>query len=144
MKNLDMKVKAEGQLPSYGTDYSAGMDIYCNNSEKIVLKKGEMAKVETGLRVEIPQGFFGAVYPRSSAGTKLRVALANTTGIIDSDYRGEIKLFIVNQGENEVEINKGDRLVQMVIQPYIKVNIIEVDELTESERGNKGFGSTGR
>lgn len=144
LKNIDLKVLAEGKLPTYGTDNSAGLDIYCNNEETIVLKPKEMKKIPTGLKVEIPEGYFGAIYPRSSTGTKLRVMLANTTGIIDSDYRGEIFLFVVNIGDSDVKINKDDRLVQMIIQPYIKANIIEVDSLENSKRGEGGFGSTGK
>ena len=144
IKEIDMNVRAEGRIPTYGTEFSAGMDLYCNNDEEIVLEAGQMGKIPTGLYIEIPEGYFGAIYPRSSAGTKLRLTLANSTGIIDSDYRGEISLFVVNNGDKSVSIKKNDRLAQMVIQPYVKANIKVVDKLEDSLRGEGGFGSTGR
>ncbi len=144
-KNTEvLRIVADGQVPMYGTEGAAGFDLYCNNSEPIVAKPGEMVKVPTGLKMEIPEGYFGAVYPRSSAGIKLRISLANTTGIIDSDYRGEIKIFVVNEGDEDLIISKGDRLVQMVIQPYLQVNIQVVDQLDDTQRGSDGIGSTGR
>ena len=144
MDILDMKVMCEGKLPTYGTEFSAGMDIYCNNEEDIVIKKNEMKKIPTGLKVEIPEGYFGAIFPRSSTGTKLNIMLANTTGIIDSDYRGEISLFLVNIGEKDVIIKKNDRLCQMILIPYVKANLLKSDNLQESKRGEGGFGSTGK
>ena len=107
-KNTEvLRIVADGQVPMYGTEGAAGFDLYCNNSEPIVAKPGEMVKVPTGLKMEIPEGYFGAVYPRSSAGIKLR-------------------------------------LVQMVIQPYLQVNIQVVDQLDDTQRGSDGIGSTGR
>ena len=143
MKEI-LKIKTDAPLPAYGTAGSAGFDLYCNNDEPILAQPGELVKVPTGVYMQIPNGYFGAIYPRSSAGTKLRIRLANTTGIIDSDYRGEIILFLVNEGEEVVTINKGDRLVQMVIQPYIQVDIQKVESLDETDRGTGGFGSTGK
>lgn len=144
-KNLTvLKVNTDHKKPSYGTDYSAGLDIYCSNKEDIVIKAKEVKSIPTGLRVEIPQGFFGAIYPRSSTGVKRNLMLANTTGVIDSDYRGEIKLFFYNYGEKDQIIKYNDRLAQMIIQPYEKVKVEKVEELTESDRGEGGFGSTGK
>lgn len=139
-----LKIVSEGTLPKYATEGSAGFDLYCNNEEIIIAKPNEVVKVPTGLRMEIPRGYFGAIYPRSSAGIKSRIKLANTTGIIDSDYRGEVVLFLVNEGDKDLEIAKGDRLAQMIIQPYIQVNIVEVDTLEETKRGEGGIGSTGK
>lgn len=144
MENNVLKIVSEGVLPSYGSEGSAGFDLHCNNEETVIAKPKEIVKIPTGLKMQIPEGYFGAVYPRSSAGIKLRVKLANSTGIIDSDYRGEIILFLINEGEADLEINKGDRLVQMIIQPYLKVQIEEVEELSDTERGQGGFGSTGK
>lgn len=135
---------AEGRCPEYGTAGAAGFDLYCNNQEAIIAKPNQVVKIPTGLKMQIPEGYFGAIYPRSSAGIKLRVKLANSTGIIDSDYRGEIILFLINESEEDLVINKGDRLVQMIIQPYLRVEIEEVDELSETERGEGGIGSTGK
>lgn len=139
-----LKIVSQGQVPSYGSIGAAGFDLYCANEETIVARPDQLVKIPTGIKMQIPEGYFGAIYPRSSAGIKLRIKLANSTGIIDSDYRGEIILFIVNEGKDDVEIKKGDRLVQMIIQPYLKVSIEEVNHLDDTERGEGGFGSTGR
>lgn len=139
-----LKIKTNNILPEYKTFYSAGMDIYSSNEEEIIIKPGEVGKVPTDLKIEIPEGFFVAIYPRSSTGVKRQLMLANSTGIIDSDYRGEIKLFFYNFGKNEQVIKKNERLAQMVVQPYEKVEIQKVDNLCESERGEGGFGSTGK
>ncbi|PMC82585.1 dUTP diphosphatase [Anaerococcus hydrogenalis] len=139
-----LKIKTNNNLPEYKTKYSAGMDIYSSNKNDIIIKPGEIAKIETGLHIEIPEGFFAAIYPRSSTGVKRQLMLANSTGIIDSDYRGEIKLFFYNFGNDIQTIKNGERLAQMVIQPYEKVQIEKVDELCESERGEGGIGSTGK
>jgi len=144
MENNILKIVSEGILPAYGSQGAAGFDLHCNNEETIIAKPNQLVKIPTGLKMQIPEGYFGAIYPRSSAGIKLRVKLANSTGIIDSDYRGEIILFLINEGEADLEINKGDRLVQMIIQPYLKVQIQEVDQLSDTERGQGGFGSTGK
>ena len=139
-----LKIKTNNIVPEYKTFYSAGMDIYSSNEEEIIIKPGEVGKVPTDLKIEIPESFFVAIYPRSSTGVKRQLMLANSTGIIDSDYRGEIKLFFYNFGKNEQVIKKNERLAQMVVQPYEKVEIQKVDDLCESERGEGGFGSTGK
>lgn len=144
MEKLTLKITTEGQVPMYATAGSAGFDLFCNNDEAIVAKPNEVVTISTGLKVQIPDGYFGAIYPRSSTGIKLRFKLANSTGIIDSDYRGEIKLFMVNESDKDHIIHKGDRLVQMVIQPYLRVDIQVVDELDDTIRGEGGIGSTGR
>lgn len=144
MEKLTLKITTEGQVPMYATAGAAGFDLFCNNDEAIVAKPNEVVTISTGLKVQIPDGYFGAIYPRSSTGIKLRFKLANSTGIIDSDYRGEIKLFMVNESDKDHIIYKGDRLVQMVIQPYLRVDIQVVDELDDTIRGEGGIGSTGR
>lgn len=144
MQKQVLKIVSDYKCPQYATDGSAGFDLYCNNEETIIAKPNELVKIPTGLKMQIPEGYFGAIYPRSSAGIKLRVRLANSTGIIDSDYRGEVILFLVNEGDKDLEINKGDRLVQMIIQPYLRVQIKEVDELSQTDRGEGGIGSTGK
>lgn len=144
MKKEKMKIVTDMQIPKYATPGSAGFDLYCNNQDVIIAKPYELVSIPTGLKVQIPQGYFGAIYPRSSAGIKLRVRLANTTGIIDSDYRGEIIIFIINEGEKDLVINNGDRLCQMVIQPYIQVDFEPVGSLDETQRGEGGIGSTGK
>ncbi|MDO4779010.1 MAG: dUTP diphosphatase [Tissierellia bacterium] len=139
-----LKIKTDGTVPMYATEGAAGFDLFCANEEDIIAKPNEVVVIPTGLRVQIPEGYFGAIYPRSSAGIKLRFKLANSTGIIDSDYRGEIVIFMVNESEKDHIIHKGDRLVQMVIQPYLKVKIMPVEELDDTDRGEGGIGSTGR
>lgn len=144
IEKIDMKVLSEYKLPTYGTKFSAGMDLYCSNQEDIIINPGETKSVNTGLKLEIPEGFFGAIYPRSSTGVKKNLMLANTVGIIDSDYRGEIKIFFYNYGNQAQSIKFGDRLAQLIIQPYQVVNIVESEELSETDRGEGGFGSTGK
>ncbi len=141
---MELKMVSKDFKPEYHTAGAAGFDLYCNNEEKIIAKPNEVVKVPTGIRVAIPEGYFGAIYPRSSSGIKNRISLANTVGIIDSDYRGEIIVFLVNNSDRDFVIEKGDRLVQMVIQPYARVDIKIVDELDETERGEGGIGSTGK
>ena len=141
--NKKLKIMTDGQMPSYQTSGSCGIDLYCSNDEDIIIEPGEMKKINTDLRLEIPQGFFGAVYPRSSTGVKKHLMLANTVGVIDSDYRGEIMIFMYNYGKSPQAIKKGDRIAQLVIQPYEKCELIKVDNLEETDRGEGGFGSTG-
>lgn len=143
-KMVDLKVKTEEFLPDYKTEMSAGIDLNCFNEEDIIIKPKQTVKIPTGLKVEIPEGFFGAIYPRSSTGIKKHLMLSNTVGIIDSDYRGEIKLFVYNYGDSDVVVKKGDRLAQMIIQPYLRVKVTKVDQLSQTKRGEGGFGSTGR
>ena len=141
--NEKLKIITDGKIPSYQTSGSCGIDLYCSNNEEIIIEPGEMKKINTGLRIEIPYGFFGAIYPRSSTGVKKQLMLANTVGVIDSDYRGEIMIFMYNYGNYAQAITKGDRLAQLVIQPYERCEIEKVDKLEETDRGESGFGSTG-
>ena len=142
MKTL--KIKTDNILPEYKTKESAGLDIYSSNEDDIVIKQGEVKKIPTDLKLEIPEGYFVAIYTRSSTGVKRNLMLANSTGIIDSDYRGEIKLFFYNFGNKDQVIKKNDRLAQMVVQKYEKVKIEKVDQISQSDRGEKGIGSTGK
>ncbi|WP_073997748.1 dUTP diphosphatase [Anaerococcus urinomassiliensis] len=141
--NKKFKIMTDGPMPSYQTSGSCGIDLYCSNDEDVIIEPGEMKKINTDLRLEIPEGFFGAVYPRSSTGVKKHLMLANTVGVIDSDYRGEIMIFMYNYGKSPQAIKKGDRIAQLVIQPYEKCELIKVDNLEETDRGDGGFGSTG-
>lgn len=143
-KNYDLKVVTDNKLPQYGSEYAAGLDLYCSNDQDIEIRPKETKKIPTGLKIEIPEGHFAAIYPRSSTGTKRKLMLANTVGIIDSDYRGEIMLFFYNYGEESQIIKKNERLAQLIIQKYEKVNVIKVDSLSETYRGEGGFGSTGK
>ena len=142
--NKKLKIVTENQMPSYATSQAAGIDLYCSNENEVEIKPKETVKINTGLKVQIPEGYFGAVYPRSSTGVKRKLMLANTIGVIDSDYRGEIMIFFYNYGNQIQVIKHGDRLAQLVIQPYQQFEIEVVDKLDVSDRGEGGFGSTGR
>lgn len=144
MTDKILKIKTSEQTPAYATEHAAGIDLYCKTDKDIIIRPKETVKIHTGLFVEIPEGYFGAVYPRSSTGVKKNLMLANTVGIIDSDYRGELMIFFYNYGEKDQTIENGDRLAQLVIQPYLRCEIKKVDELTDSKRGDGGFGSTGK
>lgn len=139
-----LKIQTDSTIPAYGTEHSAGLDLYCSNKEDIIIKPNEVKSIPTGLKVEIPEGYFGAIYPRSSTGVKRNLMLANTVGVIDSDYRGEIKVFFYNYGKEEQVIKNNDRLAQMIIQAYEKVEVKKVEDLSKSDRGEGGFGSTGK
>ena len=139
-----LKIVTENIIPQYATSEAAGIDLYCSTKEDIEIKPKETVKIDTNLKVQIPKGYFGAVYPRSSTGVKRKLMLANTIGVIDSDYRGEIMIYFYNYGEETQIIKNGDRLAQLVIQPYQQFEIEKVDILDESDRGEGGFGSTGR
>lgn len=139
-----LKILTNGIVPSYQTSGSCGIDLYCANKEDIIINPNESAKIDTGLKIAIPEGYFGAIYPRSSTGVKKNLMLANTVGIIDSDYRGEIMVYFYNYGKIPQTIKNGDRLAQLVIQPYSRMEIELVDKLDDTDRGEGGFGSTGR
>lgn len=137
IQKLDKNV----ELPVYATEHAAGMDLKAN--EDIVVPAGERRLVGTGLAIQIPYGYFGGLYPRSGLAAKHGINLANCVGVIDADYRGEIKAAIQNNSKEPFEIKKGDRICQLIIQPYIKAVLVESDNLEDTDRGAGGFGSTG-
>lgn len=130
-------------LPQYATSLSAGMDLKANISEPIELDSLERAMVPTGIYMELPQGYEAQVRPRSGLAAKFGITVANAPGTIDADYRGEVKVILVNLSKEKFVINPGERIAQMVIAKYEKIEWREVDELDETERGAGGFGSTG-
>ena len=138
------KLRAGAQLPTYGTEFSAGADLYACLEADVVIAPGETKKIPTGLAMEIPVGFVGLIYARSSMGTKKGLAPANKVGVIDSDYRGEFMVFLHNHGAESQTIVHGDRVAQLVITPVFTPGFLEADELTDTVRGAGGFGSTGR
>lgn len=143
MENLKIKKLDErAHIPTYGTVDSAGADLYAVLNEEISVNPGETIIISTGLAMAIPKGYVGLIYARSSLGTKKGLAPANKVGVIDSDYRGEIKVVLYNQSNNIQVISPQERIAQIVITPYIQVNFEETDELNETERGEGGFGST--
>lgn len=135
--------KSDQKLPKYETVGSAGMDLLAYVEEAITLQPMERRLVPTGLFIEIPEGYEGQVRPRSGLAIKHGITLINCVGTIDSDYRGELCIPMVNLGTEAFEIKKGDRVAQLVICQYKRVELVEVEEITDSERGEGGFGSTG-
>lgn len=130
-------------LPSYGSQEAAGMDLCAAVDEDFILEGGRHTLVPTGFSVAIPEGFEGQVRPRSGLAAKSMITVLNTPGTIDSDYRGEIKVILMNHGRTQFRIRRGDRIAQMVISPVTRAAIVLVDELSDTERGEGGFGSTG-
>jgi len=130
-------------LPAYETGASAGMDLRANLDAEIVLKPLERILVPTGLYVEIPMGYEAQIRPRSGLAIKKGITLLNTPGTIDADYRGEIKIIMVNLSTEEFVIYDGERIAQMIIAAHEKAEWVEVDELVDTARGSGGFGHTG-
>jgi dUTP pyrophosphatase len=136
---------AEGiDLPSYKSSDAAGMDIRAALDETILLKPGERALIPTGLQFAIPRGYEIQVRPRSGLAIKHGITMLNSPGTIDADYRGEVKLIAINHGQHNFKIERGERLAQLIIAPVVQMPVVEVDKLNETERGDGGFGSTGR
>jgi dUTP pyrophosphatase len=145
--NTQMKLKivntSDNPLPVYETTGSAGMDLRAQLSEPVMLKPLQRALIPTGLFIELPDGCEAQVRPRSGLALKKGVTVLNSPGTIDSDYRGEIKVIMINLSNETTIINTGERIAQMIISKYEKVTLKEVDELNETERGEGGFGHTG-
>lgn len=130
-------------LPRYGSEGSSGMDIRASVKEPVVLKPGEIRLIPTGLTVSIPRGYEGQIRPRSGLALKYGIGIVNSPGTIDSDYRGEICIIVINWGEQPFTIRRGDRIAQMVMAKVFRADIIEVDELDYTQRGVGGFGHSG-
>ena len=143
---MEVKIvnKSAFDLPQYATIMSAGRDLKANITEPVVLDTLERAMVPTGLYIELPDGYEAQVRPRSGLAAKFGVTVANAPGTIDADYRGEIKVILINLSKEKFVVNPGERIAQMVIAKYEQIEWREVDELGASERGEVGFGSTGR
>lgn len=134
---------ADLPLPAYETAQSAGMDLAAAIDAPMTLAPGKRAMVPTGLAIALPAGYEAQVRPRSGLAAKNGVTVLNTPGTIDADYRGEVKVILVNLGEDSFEIERGMRIAQMVIAPVTQASFTEVGSLSETERGSGGFGSTG-
>lgn len=130
-------------IPTYGTEFSAGADIYALLDEPITIDPGETKMIHTGLAFAIPEGLVGLNFARSGMAAKRGLAPANKVGVIDSDYRGEVMVALYNQGNVPQTVEHGDRIAQMVFVPYYTAEFEEKDELSETVRGVGGFGSTG-
>lgn len=137
-----MNIDYIGITPTYESEGAAGGDL--RSKTKLFIVPGEITLISTGLKVSIPEGHYGMVLPRSSLCNKKDLMMANSVGIIDSDYRGDIKVPMRNIGGENVIIEEGERIAQLVIVPFVKATYIEVDELNETVRGEGGFGHTGK
>ncbi len=142
MKLKIKKLTPDAIIPAYQTELAAGFDLH--SIEDYVLKKGERKLIKTGLAFEIEPGFEVQIRPRSGLAFKHGITVLNTPGTIDADYRGEIMVLLINLGEEDFEIKKGERIAQAVIAPVIQAKFEEVDELSVTKRGKGGFGSTGK
>ncbi len=131
-------------LPEYKTDGSSGMDLMANVEQTVKILPGEKKIISTGIMVAIPEQYEIQIRPRSGLAAKNGISVLNTPGTIDSDYRGEIKVILINLGKDIFQINKNDRIAQMIICPIIRVELKEVESLPETVRGEGGFGSTNK
>ena len=137
------KLNPDAIVPSYGTSFAAGADLYSADDDTVI-NPGDTAFIHTGLALAIPEDLVGLIYARSGMACKRGIAPANKVGVIDSDYRGEIIVALHNHGKDEVTVVKGERVAQIVFTPYYAADFLETDELPETTRGTGGFGSTGR
>lgn len=131
-------------LPRYMTPHAAGMDLYADVDADLVLEPGERALVPTGIAIALSDGFEAQIRPRSGLALKHGIALVNSPGTIDPDYRGEIGVIIINHGTDTFVVKRGERIAQMVFAPFARAELLDVDELDETARGDGGFGHTGR
>jgi len=136
------KLNEEAIIPAYQSEEAAGFDLH--SIEDYVLKVGERKLINTGLAFETEPGYEVQIRPRSGLAFKYGITVLNSPGTIDSDYRGEIKVLLINLGSEDFEIKKGERIAQAVVAPAIQAEIVEVDELNDTKRGKGGFGSTGK
>lgn len=143
MKKIKIVNKSDNPLPAYETVGSAGLDLRAQLTEPVILKPLQRTLIPTGLFIELPGGYEAQIRPRSGLALKKGLSLLNSPGTIDSDYRGEIKVIMINLSNETTIVNTGERIAQMVIAKYEKVTFHEVDELNETDRGAGGFGHTG-
>lgn len=130
-------------LPKYETSGSSGMDLAANIEKSVKIEPGKMSVIPTGISLSIPQNFEIQIRPRSGLAAKNQISVLNTPGTIDADYRGEIKVILINLGDKTFVVEKGARIAQMVLCPVVKAELREVDSLETTKRGSGGFGSTG-
>lgn len=138
------KLNDRAKLPAYGSDYSAGADLYAATDVPVEIAPGETVFIGTGIAAEIPEGYVGLVYARSGLACKKGLAPANKVGVIDADYRGEIKVALFNHSQSVQTVDAGERVAQLVVAPFLKCEFEETTELSETVRGEGGFGSTGK
>lgn len=137
------KLNDNAHIPSYGTEFAAGADLYACIDDIETIKSGETKLIKTGIALEVPTGYAGLIYARSGLASKKGLAPANKVGVVDSDYRGEIMVALHNHSNSDKTIEPNERIAQFVITPYLKAEFEEVDSLDNTTRGSGGFGSTG-
>lgn len=143
---MDIEIKLLNEfakIPTAGSEYAAGYDLYAAINYDVTIMPHQTEMVPIGIAVAIPNGYFGGIYPRSGLASKQGLRPANCVGVIDSDYRGEVKVALHNDTNDIRNIKAGDRIAQLIVQPYEKVSFKKVDELNDTERSSGGFGSTG-
>ena len=138
------KLRDNAQMPTYGSEFAAGADMYAAIDEAVTIGPNETKLIPTGLAFEIPEGYAGFVYARSGLASKKGLAPANKVGVVDADYRGEVMVALHNHGTEAQTVEAGERIAQMIIAPFVAVNYVFSDELDDTVRGEGGFGSTGR
>ena len=144
MKVNFKKLNANAKVPTFGSPFSAGADLYAlTNGETVTFNPGETKIIHTGLALEIPEGYAGLIYARSGIANKRGLAPSNKVGVVDADYRGEIMVSLHNHSNEVQEICDGERIAQMVIAPFLTAEFCEVESLSDTQRGSGGFGSTG-
>lgn len=144
MKLNFRKLHPEATMPTYATQGSAGLDLYARMPHEIYLQPGVRFTCPTGIAIELPEGFEAQIRPRSGLAKKHGVTVLNAPGTVDSDFTGEICAILINHGDEAVLIKPNDRIAQMVIAPFVRAELSQVDSLTETERGENGFGSSGQ
>lgn len=137
------KLRDDAIIPTQGSKYAAGYDIYAAINAPITIKSEETIKIGTGLAFELPEGFFAGIFARSGLATKQGLRPANCVGVVDCDYRGEVIVAIHNDSNRNAVIAPGDRIAQMILLPYQSMEFTEVNDLNETDRGDGGFGSSG-
>lgn len=137
------RLRESAKLPSRGSQYAAGYDLYADLDGEVFVAPHSTQKISAGIAVEIPEGYFGGIYARSGLATKEGMRPANCVGVIDADYRGPVTVAIHNDTNEIHTVHPGDRIAQLVIQPFLSVSFTEAEELSETVRGEGGFGSTG-
>ena len=143
MKVNIKKVRENAVIPTYGSEYAAGADLYACIDEPICIAPGETKLIYTGLAMEVPEGYAGLIYARSGLASKKGLAPANKVGVVDTDYRGEVMVALHNHSNDVASIEPQERIAQLVIAPYLKAEFEEIKELSDTVRGTGGFGSTG-
>ena len=144
MKVKVKKITPTAIIPERGSKYSAGYDLSADIDKSILIRPQETVKIPTGLSFEVPEGYFGGIYARSGLATKQGLRPANAVGIGDSDYRGEYIVALHNDSDTTRVVEPGQRIAQVIFQPYLMCDLEDADELTQTQRGDGGFGSTGK